>query len=243
MTIRHIQAAALGVALLGAGCGGSTPPEASEQAASSSQTGEPPALTSDEDKTLYALGAVLGHNIQPLVLEPRQVELVQRGFADAAAERKLEVELKDYQQGRIREFVQSRAQAAVALEKERSKPFLAAEAEAEGAEKTASGLVFRSLKPGSGANPKASDRVKVHYVGTLIDGTQFDSSRERGEPAEFRLDQVVACWGEGLQKMKVGETARLVCPSDIAYGDQGRPPVIKPGATLVFEVELLDIVH
>ena len=82
--------------------------------------------------------------------------------------------------------------------------------------------------------------MKVHYHGTLTDGTVFDSSRERGEPVEFPLNQVIPCWTEGVQKMKVGETARLVCPSDIAYGDAGRPG-IPPGATLVFEVELLGI--
>ncbi len=110
-----------------------------------------------------------------------------------------------------------------------------------GAIRTASGLVYHELRPGYGASPKATDTVKVHYRGTLIDGTEFDSSYKRGEPAQFGLNQVIACWTEGLQKMKVGGKSKLVCPSSIAYGDRGSPPLIQGGATLVFEVELLGI--
>jgi FKBP-type peptidyl-prolyl cis-trans isomerase FkpA/FKBP-type peptidyl-prolyl cis-trans isomerase FklB len=99
-----------------------------------------------------------------------------------------------------------------------------------------------TITPGKGAAPAAEDTVKVHYHGTLIDGTVFDSSVQRGEPATFRLNGVIKCWTEGVQRMKVGSKSRLVCPPQIAYGDRGAPPRIKPGATLVFEVELLDIV-
>src|SRR5262252_3534458 len=104
-----------------------------------------------------------------------------------------------------------------------------------------SGLVFKLLNSGSGESPKNTDTVKVNYKGTLIDGTEFDSSYKRGQPAEFLLMGVIPCWTEGLQKMKPGEKARLVCPSSIAYGDQGRPPTIPGGATLIFEIELLGI--
>ena len=110
-----------------------------------------------------------------------------------------------------------------------------------GAVKSASGLVYKTMTAGTGASPKASDTVKVHYHGTMPDGRVFDSSVQRGEPVEFALNQVIPCWTEGVQKMKVGEKAKLVCPSSIAYGDQGRPPTIPGGATLVFEVELLEI--
>jgi len=110
-----------------------------------------------------------------------------------------------------------------------------------GAQRTASGLVYRDLKPGTGAHPTANDMVKVHYRGTLIDGTEFDSSYKRNEPATFPLRNVIPCWTEGVQMMKVGGKAQLVCPSSIAYGDAGSPPVIPGGATLVFEVELLAI--
>jgi FKBP-type peptidyl-prolyl cis-trans isomerase FkpA len=112
---------------------------------------------------------------------------------------------------------------------------------AEGGQKTESGLVYRELKAGTGASPKATDVVKVHYKGTLENGTEFDSSYKRNEPAEFPLNQVIPCWTEGVQKMKVGGKAQLVCPASIAYGAAGRPPVIPGGATLVFEIELLGI--
>ena len=111
----------------------------------------------------------------------------------------------------------------------------------DGAITTDSGLVYLDLVVGEGAGPVATDTVTVHYHGTLSDGTVFDSSVERGEPASFPLNRVIPCWTEGLQLMKPGGKARLVCPSDIAYGDRGSPPRIKPGAALVFEVELLSI--
>jgi len=110
-----------------------------------------------------------------------------------------------------------------------------------GATKTASGLVYRELRAGTGASPKASDTVKVNYRGTLVDGTEFDSSYKRNEPISFPLSGVIPCWTEGVQKMKVGGKSQLVCPSSIAYGDRGSPPVIPGGATLIFEVELLGI--
>ena len=101
--------------------------------------------------------------------------------------------------------------------------------------------MYSEITPGTGDQPKATDKVKVHYQGTLIDGTVFDSSVQRGQPVTFALNQVIPCWTEGVQRMKVGGKSKLVCPSSIAYGDHGRPPKIKPGATLVFEVELLGI--
>lgn len=110
-----------------------------------------------------------------------------------------------------------------------------------GAVKTSTGLIFKELRPGTGAGPRATSKVKVHYRGTLVDGTEFDSSYKRGQPAEFGLDQVVPCWTEGVQRIRPGGKAQLVCPSKIAYGDAGSPPTIPPGATLVFEIELLEI--
>jgi len=119
--------------------------------------------------------------------------------------------------------------------------FLDKAAAEPGAVKTSSGLVYRELTPGSGRSPAATDTVKVNYRGTLIDGTEFDSSYKRNEPAEFPLNRVIPCWTEGVQRMKVGGKSRLVCPSAIAYGEAGSPPVIPGGATLVFEIELLGI--
>lgn len=114
-------------------------------------------------------------------------------------------------------------------------------AKEKGAQVSESGLVYFELKKGTGKSPAATDQVKVHYHGTLPDGTVFDSSVQRNEPATFPLNGVIPCWTEGVQKMQVGGKAKLVCPAKIAYGSHGAPPTIKPGATLVFEVELLGI--
>ena len=125
--------------------------------------------------------------------------------------------------------------------KEDPKVYLDKAASEPGAVRTASGLIYRELKAGDGPSPRSTDTVKVHYRGTLVDGTVFDSSYERNEPVEFPLNQVIRCWTEGVQKMKVGGKSRLVCPASIGYGERGSPPVIPGGATLVFEIELLGI--
>jgi len=121
------------------------------------------------------------------------------------------------------------------------KAYLEKAAAEPGAVKTASGLIYRELRAGSGGSPRASDMVTVNYRGTLVDGTEFDSSYKRNEPATFPLGQVIPCWTEGVEKMKVGGKSQLVCPATIAYGEQGSPPTIPGGATLIFEVELLRI--
>ena len=143
---------------------------------------------------------------------------------------------------KIADLGQARAAQVAATEKTASAEFLAKESAATGATKSPSGLVKRVTKEGSGASPAASDTVKVHYHGTLRDGTVFDSSVDRGEPAEFPLDRVIPCWTEAVQTMKVGEKAHITCPSEIAYGDRGAPPKIKGGAALAFDVELIEIV-
>ena len=117
----------------------------------------------------------------------------------------------------------------------------AAAAKEAGAVVTATGLVYRSLKDGTGASPTASDKVKVHYRGTFPDGKEFDSSYKRNEAIEFPLNGVIKCWTEGVQRMKVGGKAKLTCPAAIAYGERGAGGVIPPNATLLFEVELLAI--
>ena len=195
---------------------------------------------SEDEKTIYALGAMLGERaVQPLGLSEAELEILQKGVAATGRGGESEYSVEEYGP-KFEAFMQGRAAAGAAEEKEKSQAFLSGAETEEGAVKMESGLVYRTLQPGQGASPAATDVVKVHYHGTLTDGTVFDSSRERGEPVEFPLNQVIACWTEGVQKMKVGETAKLVCPSDIAYGDGGRPG-IPPGATLVFEVELIGI--
>jgi len=197
-------------------------------------------LKTEDDKTLYALGLALSRQLGGFALSPAELELVLAGLTDGILSKEKKVDLQAYQ-AKLQELQKSRMTAAAATEKQASKPFLDKAAAEKGATRTASGLIMTSLAPGNGESPKATDRVKVHYHGTLTDGTVFDSSRQRGQPATFALNQVIRCWTDGLQLMKVGGKSRLVCPSDRAYGDAGRPG-IKPGATLVFEVELLEIV-
>jgi FKBP-type peptidyl-prolyl cis-trans isomerase FkpA len=133
------------------------------------------------------------------------------------------------------------ATAAVSLNAVAQADLAAIAAKEKGAVVTPSGLVYRALREGKGASPTAADIVKVHYRGTLANGTEFDSSYKRNEPAQFPLGGVIPCWTEGVQRMKVGGKAQLVCPAAIAYGARGAGGVIPPNATLKFEVELLEI--
>ena len=196
--------------------------------------------TTDEQKTFYALGVALSQSLGPFNLSAAELEMVQSGLTDGVLKRTPKVNMQETMP-KVQQLQQTRMAAGAAVEKKAGADFLAKAAAEKGATKTASGLVFSTIKAGNGASPKATDTVKVHYHGTLTDGTVFDSSVQRGQPATFPLNQVVPCWTEGVQKMKVGEKSRLVCPSSIAYGDRGAPPKIKPGATLIFEVELLGI--
>jgi FKBP-type peptidyl-prolyl cis-trans isomerase FkpA len=196
---------------------------------------------SEEEKTLYALGLSLGNNIASFKLTGPELEMVKQGMSDAATGGTAKVDIATYGP-KIREMYQTRMAAAAGAAKEKSKAFLDAAAKEPGCQKMEDGLLYTELKKGEGPSPQPTDQVKVHYKGTLVDGTEFDSSYKRNEPATFPLNGVIKCWTEGVGKMAVGGKAKLVCPSDIAYGDNGRPPVIPPGATLVFEVELLDIV-
>lgn len=207
------------------------------KAAASKQAAD---LKSEDDKTLYALGLSLGGNLKGLNLTPAEITAVQAGLADGATGAKPVVALEAYGP-KIRELAQARAAKTAQTEKDRGQTFADQAAGTSGARKTASGAVYLALQEGTGASPAAGDTVKVHYRGTLTDDSEFDSSYKRNEPVEFALGQVIPCWTEGLQMMKVGGKAKLVCPSSTAYGDAGRPPVIPPGATLVFEVELLDV--
>jgi FKBP-type peptidyl-prolyl cis-trans isomerase FkpA/FKBP-type peptidyl-prolyl cis-trans isomerase FklB len=206
--------------------------------AASAQTAQVP--QTDDQKTLYAAGAVMAQSLAAWHLKPEEAAFAAQGFSDAASGKPLAVDL-DAMRPKIQAFVQARASAGAAAEKKASEPFLAKAAAEKGAKKTASGLILSVIEAGTGPTPKPEDKVKVHYHGTLIDGTVFDSSVQRGAPVSFPVKGVIPCWTEGLQLMKVGEKAKFVCPESIAYGDRGAPPRIKPGATLVFEVELLGI--
>ncbi len=194
----------------------------------------------EEQKTLYAIGVLVGKQLDVFGLSPAEFAVVKHGLDDTVSGKKPVVEPEAYQQ-KINQFAQGRMKVTAEKQKEKSKAFLDSAAKEKGAQKSASGLIYVPVKEGTGTQPKETDTVKVHYTGTLIDGKVFDSSVKRGQPAEFPLNQVIKCWTEGVAKMKVGGKAKLVCPSSIAYGDEGRPPTIPGGATLVFEIELLDV--
>jgi len=198
-------------------------------------------LKSDDDKALYAIGVALADRLAPFALSAAELELVKAGLADAVLGRERKADPRE-QSARIQQLRTARAATVVAAEKKMGDAYLAKAAAAPGARKTDSGLVMTTLKAGTGPSPRATDKVKVHYHGTLTDGSVFDSSVQRGQPATFPLNGVIKCWTEGVQLMKVGGKSRLVCPAELAYGDRGAPPRIKPGATLVFEVELLEVV-
>jgi FKBP-type peptidyl-prolyl cis-trans isomerase FkpA/FKBP-type peptidyl-prolyl cis-trans isomerase FklB len=221
------------VALAGALAGSAVAPAARAQST--------PELKTDEQKTIYAIGLAVAGSLVQFGLSPAELELVKAGITDGILNRPRQVELQAYGP-KIQELQRARAATVAAAEQKAGQAVLDKAAAEKGATKTASGLVIMTIKPGTGPSPKATDRVKVHYHGTLADGAVFDSSVQRGEPATFPLNGVIPCWTEGLQLMKVGGKSRLVCPAALAYGDRGSPPRIKPGSTLTFEVELLEIV-
>ncbi len=200
-----------------------------------------PELKTETDKTLYGLGIALSQNIAIFNLTPEELVLVKAGLDDGVLNRKKQVDIEQLRP-KIEEMARTRSQASATIEKEKAAAFLKKAASEAGATQTASGLIISEVKAGTGTAPKPTDTVKVHYHGTLIDGTVFDSSVARGEPATFPLNAVIPCWTEGLQKIKVGGKSKLICPSSIAYGDRGAPPKIKPGATILFDVELIEIV-
>lgn len=219
-------------ALMLTGCSGESTQGQQNSTASAEQR-------SEDQKTLYALGAAVARNIAPFDLTEEELKHVQAGFADAV----LKKDVGDIQQyfPQIQALQEQRMTAAAEAEKKSGEAYLAKAASESGAQTTPSGVVYKEVSPGKGDSPQATDTVQVHYHGTLQDGTVFDSSVERNEPATFPLNGVIPCWTEAVQLMKVGGKSRIVCPSSTAYGDRGAPPDIKPGATLIFDVELLGI--
>lgn len=198
------------------------------------------ALDTDDQKVIYALGVGLAQQVKVFNLSEEEQRLVVAGLAESLGGEG-RVELKDFQQ-QVQALAQERFSAAAQEEATLAATFVEHMASQPGAEKLASGMVMSEMTAGTGDSPTATSKVRVHYHGTLRSGEVFDSSVDRGEPVEFGLNQVVPCWTEGLQRMKVGGKSRLVCPPALAYGTQGRPPQIPANAALVFEVELLDIV-
>ena len=196
-------------------------------------------LETDDDKTLYALGIALGTNIQSFALSPAELSIVESGIRDSVLGSEIQVDMNVYGP-RIQTFADARSAARSSEEKLASAAFVAEMAQEAGAETSATGVIYIPMTAGTGPSPTAADTVRVHYHGTLRDGSVFDSSVDRGEPISFPLTGVIPCWTEGVQNMMVGGKSKLVCPSDTAYGDAGQGP-IPGGAALVFEIELLGI--
>ena len=194
----------------------------------------------EEQKTFYAIGLSVSKSLSIFSLTPAELDLVVQGLKDGQSGTKTEFDSTAYT-AKIQDMARARRKALGDKQAAAGQEFLEKAAKEKGATKTPSGIVYISLAEGKGESPKATDSVKVNYRGTLIDGREFDSSYKRGKPLDFKLDSVIKCWTEGVQKMKPGGKSRLICPPNLAYGDNGAGEMILPGATLDFEVELLEV--
>ncbi|MEO6081108.1 MAG: FKBP-type peptidyl-prolyl cis-trans isomerase [Steroidobacteraceae bacterium] len=205
-----------------------------------SQSAQNSTPKTDDEKALYALGVMVTGQVKSFEFTDKEIALVKAGFDDGARDRpKLTEEEMQALIPKLQELQTKRVEAAGMREKEAGTAYLAKAAVEKGATKLPSGVIYTVVKEGTGANPKATDTVKVHYEGKFVDGKVFDSSLKK-DPVTFPLNGVIPCWTEGVQQMKVGGEAKLVCPSELAYGDQARPPM-RANATLVFDVKLLEI--
>ncbi len=210
--------------------------------AACSPAGAPPEpkLLTDDDRALYALGLLIAQRIETFALTEAELPTFQAGVRDGLLGNEPKIDPATVE-GLLQNFANARTMQKAQAEKAASASYLAQMAAEPGATTAPTGYVIRTLTEGTGASPGPTDVVKVHYHGTLRDGSVFDSSVERGTPAEFPLNRVIACWTQSLQTMKIGGKYKVTCPSDIAYGDRGSPPSIQPGATLSFEVELIEV--
>ena len=195
-----------------------------------------------EEKNSYALGVNVGENFKSQGVEVSNIEAFKEGFVDAfKGENKLTMEEMQACFEDIQREIEAKQNEIVESEKEKGKEFMEANKQRQGVIETESGLQYEAIVMGDGPKPLATDKVKVHYTGKTLDGQVFDSSVQRGEPITFGLNQVIKGWTEGVQLMPVGSKFMLYIPSDLGYGDRGSGSIIKPGATLIFEVELLGI--
>ncbi len=199
------------------------------------QSGQP----GDPGDTGYAVGMAIGNNVKD-ILEFADLRMIKKGLSDQLAGKDLLSEAD--MQAALQDLQQRRETVLGAKNKAAGEAYLAKNRALPGVKVTASGLQYQVLRAGHGPRPKATDTVKVNYVGTLIDGTKFDSSYDRHQPAVFELDRVIPGWTEGVQLMPVGSKYRFVIPSDLGYGERGAGGQIGPDEVLVFEVELLGIV-
>lgn len=208
-------------------------------------------LKTELDSVGYAIGANIGMNLERDKLTDMNVDIIAKGIKDAIAKDSSIMAQKDIQKvlqvffnkKRIKDQQEKQKQDSIAFKAniEEGRKFLAEKEKEEGVQKTPSGLMYKVIKKGTGTTPKATDMVKVNYKGTLIDGTEFDSSFKRGEPSIFTVNRLIKGWTEALQMMKVGAKWELYITHDLAYGNRQTGQLIKPFSTLVFEMELLSI--
>jgi FKBP-type peptidyl-prolyl cis-trans isomerase FklB len=203
-------------------------------------------LKSQKDKVSYTIGINIGNNVKQLPMEV-DLDILYKGFKDAVSGGKLllsEEEMRTAMAAFQKEMTAKQAEMMKSQgekNKKEGEAFLAENKKKEGVKTLASGLQYKVIKEGNGKSPKATDKVSTHYQGTLIDGTEFDSSYKRGEPATFPVNGVIPGWTEALQLMKVGSKWQLFVPSKLAYGEKGAGPKIGPNAVLIFTIELLAI--
>ncbi|MFX3675859.1 MAG: FKBP-type peptidyl-prolyl cis-trans isomerase [bacterium] len=199
--------------------------------------------TSEDEKALYTYGALLAQRVNPqqLQLTEGEMQSLVQGLWDNYKGNKERVAVADYRM-KVQEVLEGRFKKAIEGNKAKGAEFLENFLKEEGAQKTESGLAYKIVKAGEGANPKPEDVVKVHYTGTLIDGTVFDSSRESGKELEIPLNRVIKGWTEGLQMIAPGGQIKLVIPAELGYGSAGAG-TIPPESTLVFDVELIEVMQ
>ena len=196
-------------------------------------------LVNEEDKMIFVMGYSVARNLRDYSFDEREMAILQAGIRAYTDDETLPWNADELGR-KVGELRKSRVKESAARERVAAEAFVGAAAKEPGAVVTESGLVYREVEAGTGASPKRLDRIKVHYIGTLRDGTVFDSSIERDVPEVFPLTRVIRCWTEGIQLMKVGGKAVIHCPNKIAYVGQSKG-MIPPGAALRFEVELLAI--
>ncbi|MDD5303576.1 MAG: FKBP-type peptidyl-prolyl cis-trans isomerase [Elusimicrobia bacterium] len=196
----------------------------------------------DDERAIYTIGFLMGRNVASFSMTPAEVKVIQAGLGDAIMSAPPKVDVRFYQP-RVNELLTKRLEAAASKEKEKGRAYTEKFVKESKPQAIPGGGWYLETKAGTGPMPTQADTIKAHYRGTTTEGVEFDSSYSRGAPSEFPLAPggVIECWSNGIPMMKVGGKAKLVCPSDVAYKDPGRPG-IKPGATLVFEVELVEIV-